>query len=697
VLSTSFPHANIQNHEKHRTNKFPIPGSRNQYHLFIHRKTFTKAESRQQLGCRTGPARELGGRDTGTPRAGAHTAAEPDKQSAGDIPGGSNLKVLPAAPEVRTNPLIACSREIKLYGIPGLQISVQNEGFYTNYLIMALPEFTVTDCQPFKQGKLKAVQTAFQPRYTITSESPQFPVGPPRKPDTPHIDAPYCQSQQLQTLLMSDLTPGATITVFSRKDSNQNPVVVGIAYIASKQQSLPVPASMFSNANVPIGPNSQVAVSMDLCGVKSELSNWIGIGPAYNEKTPFLNPLIDCANFAVLNNCTAGTVIQLWVTNHVGQMYNLLKTPYVAFEGTNIIYFYRSVHKDESIGGYCNFCNNFVVIKDVTVANEYNKGTILRPIKPGDTILNFKDCVIGSRIEAYYVVNDVTTYTNFGYPESTEWSMKLPKAAELPPQISIRINHVSYHFKVFVCNQMISEGDQTVKLGQLKVSVDPPSVYDDNYDAVKISAVDIDYGNSIGAKVAFNELDVFPNSNYASDAEIGFNVPKGRTAPYIGHVSALNYENTSFSFAVTKKPVPIVTSLILNQDQYDDLKQTSVKYKLTVIGSGLTPNAQVSVGYSSAQLETVDSTNYLRSQIPLLGPTVVLNTGQFGKINSSQEINLVVRYYNGDGIDPYDPYNSNNPYTPLSVVLNQGVNVTISYDGRSSNYNLTNGVPQHWA
>lgn len=187
--------------------------------------------------------------------------------------------------------LSACRTDLVVLGIPGLEISIQNEGYVTNYLITETPEQWIDDCQPLKEGTLKVIQLLERlpsgykfHKEVLNSESAEYTVGPATPPGPGRLLAPYCP--QLENILASELSPGAEIEVYARVESDTSWTLIGTGMVHSAQQDIHVPFSMFREAGFDHDLQLEVAIRQSKCGATGSFSENVGLGPSTCHKHP---------------------------------------------------------------------------------------------------------------------------------------------------------------------------------------------------------------------------------------------------------------------------------------------------------------------------------------------------------------------------------------------------------------------------
>lgn len=488
-------------------------------------------------------------------------------------------------------PVTACRTDLTLVGFPGLEVSVHNEGLMTSFLVAAQPFFSVADCQSLQLGKLKVVQEI--ERISLKTESQDVEVGPPVAPGKPRMLAPYCA--KIQNITVGDLDPGATLSVFVWKMGENAWIPLGIARVGTGQQDIPLPAALLEAEAIPFDQTLLLCVRQDRCGVEGEMSDPIGLGPIGLKRIPALRePIIDCAPFVIVDDATAGTEITLFDQNNN----SLLTKPYHPVVGFNLIPLARSVEAGEVIYGQCNFCDELIdLAKYVVVSSPADFRMELGPVKPADSVLNFRGCAVGSRIELYRrrPKTSNTIFLGHSYPLAKEWTVQLAEAAQMADE---------FYFIVYICNNAMNKGDQTVRSGRLSVSYSPPTIEAGQVTAVTVWVKDSYYNNEIVADLYPAAGDSSGPLYHASNFPLTFNVPVERTEPYKGIIKAVNYEDASYLINVTKRQqqtsdfTPIVKAEFL-------LKGGNIyvaSFQLTVIGEGFPPHTPTELKIEYAQL-----------------------------------------------------------------------------------------------
>lgn len=496
---------------------------------------------------------------------------------------------LAPVPGVAT-PLTACRTDLTLLGFPGLEVSVHNEGFVTSFLVAGRPLFPVSDCQSLQVGKLSVVQEI--ERVFLKAESQDVEVGPAVAPGKPRILAPYCP--KIQNLVVADLDPGATISVFAWKAPENTWALLGVARVGTGQQDIPLPAELLEAEAIPLNQTLLICARQDRCDVEGELSEPIGISPFGLKQTPaLLEPVVDCSQFIIVDKATAGTAIMLFDQNNN----SLLTKPYHPVAGFNLISLARPVEAGEVIYGQCHFCDETLELAKVLVAGIPNDITMeLGPVKPTDSLLHFTGCVIGSRIEIYRHRHGASqsVFLGHSYPLAKDWEVNIAEMASLGDE---------FQFLVYICNNAVSKGGQAVKQGRLSVSADPPTIEAGKAVSVTVRVKDSYYGNEIGADLYPAAGDSDGPLYHMGNSPMVWVVPADRTEPYKGIVKAANYEDANYLINVVKQqPVPTVNPTVYAEFLLKGGNIYTSSFQLTVTGKSFPTATPAELKIEYAQL-----------------------------------------------------------------------------------------------
>jgi hypothetical protein len=483
---------------------------------------------------------------------GGTTVASPPVLSL-PIEGTNREKPLP--PPGVGQPVTACRTALDFSGMtPSADVTVDNEGTSSSWLSIA-SAYTAWGA-PLQQGKLVARQRF--PRCNMESTKTEVPVGPPKAPGQPVIQARPCP--KLRKVHLTGLEPPSVLvlsTVVPHPSTPGTVIVtpIGEATASSTSEDFDLPLGIEPVTNT--GAAVQLTARQTLCGLPSSDSSRVGFatppGPDY--LVQIVPPIFECSRRVPVR--LASTAPQD-PSSQLQPFYADTDEPIgdavlatgnaMALNLWSPLADHRKVLVRQVGCDKQNADSPVVAVTDLP--NVLPVPQIAGPVRPKAAWVGVSGCLPGARV--HLLVNDLVRKSI----DTFDANPTIPTA-----DLDLHEEDELWAMQTLCTKESSIEGTPTiVKKGNMEVVVQPHTVRRGTSANVAVSATDSDtHLNVEGAQIFLNGAMVGQTG-----VRFPFSPALGQANPAGVVKKPVAYHDATFSITLTDEPQPQKNRLFLN-------------------------------------------------------------------------------------------------------------------------------------
>jgi len=460
------------------------------------------------------------------------------------IEGTNQQKPLP--PPGIGQPVTACQTSLYFFGMtPSADLTVENEGNTMGWLNVD-SSYIGWGASPLQQGKLVAKQQF--PRCEMESTETVVPVGPPKAPGRPVIQARPCP--KLRKVHLTGLEPTAVVVLLTVVPHPSTPgtlieTPIGEATASSASEDFDLPLGIEPVTNT--GAAVQLSARQTLCGLPSSDSAPVGFatppGPDY--RVQIVPPIFECSRrvpvrlaptapkdpSSQLQPFYADTLEPIGeaVLATGNAMALILWSPLAA--GREVLVRQVGCDKQDT---------DSPVVPVTDLPNELPVPQIAEPVRPKAAWVGVRGCLPGARV--HLLVNGVVRKSI----DTFDANPTIPTAdLALTEQDGLRAMQT-----LCAKESSIDEPTTSVRKGDMQVEVRPPTVMRGTSAKVAVSATDSDtHSNVEGAQVFLNGALVGQTG-----VQFAFSPVLGQANPAGVVHEPVAYHDATFSITLTDEP-----------------------------------------------------------------------------------------------------------------------------------------------
>jgi hypothetical protein len=463
------------------------------------------------------------------------------------IDGTNREKPLP--PPGIGQPVTACRTSLDFFGMtPSADVTVDNNGTPMQWLNVA-SAYNGWGAPPLKQGKLVAKQRF--PRCNMESTETIVPVGPPKAPGQPVIQANPCP--KLRKVYLTGLEPNAVVVLSTVVPDPSTPGAVivtpiGEATASSGSEDFDLPIGIEPVTNT--GAAARLTARQTLCGLSGIDAAQVGFAtPGGPFGAPTITPKIyECSRRVPVTGAHPSSLLQPFYAGGAPIGDAVIATG--AGAALALWFPLAAQHKVLVRQVGCDADGGSPVEPVTDLPNPLPVPKIAEPVRPKAAGVSVSGCLPGARV--HLLVNNVVRKSI----DTFDATATIPTA-----DLALAENDALWAMQTLCAKESRIEGQPAiVKKENMTLDVQPGTVQRGTTANVKVSAKDADTGVPIvGAQIFLNGGLVGQTGvAFAFSPALGQPNPAGVVKEPVAHNDA------SFSIALTDPPPKPRGKLYLN-------------------------------------------------------------------------------------------------------------------------------------